>query len=279
MKLLSLNSHSLVEEDWEIKMEEIAWKIHKEAYDVIAFQEVNQTMSEKEADAAELERSRYVAADENTGIRIDNFAFRLVANLQKLGDTYYWTYAISHIGYERYEEGLALLSREPFLATQSIVVSRETDRTSPETRRQIGADICIRKQRMKFYSVHFGWWKKGEEYFAEQWDNFIRKINLSEADIAYILGDFNNPAQVRGEGYDYIMKDIRWNDAYSLSRDGSSGVTTLGGIDGWKNELQGKRIDFIIKNKSFGEGTFGTVFDDVNGAVVSDHFGIELTIR
>ncbi len=276
MKILSLNSHSLVENNWDEKMEYIAQKIHLEGYDVIALQEVNQTVEEKLVDVQELEECRYVEADETTKVRKDNFAYKLVSCLQELGEVYHWTFAISHIGYGIYEEGLALLSREPILDTQSLVVSKETNRISPETRRQVGITICYQEQKIAFYSVHFGWWKKGEERFSNQWDQFCRQICLNESGIIYVMGDFNNPAGVREEGYDYIMKDRIWKDTWDLNQYHDSCVTTQGFIDGWKKEKHGKRIDFILKNMPLEKGKFNIVFNGINGFVVSDHFGVEV---
>ena len=47
MKILTLNTHSLAEEDALRKMEIFAETVEKEQPEIMAFQEVNQTMTEE----------------------------------------------------------------------------------------------------------------------------------------------------------------------------------------------------------------------------------------
>ena len=47
MKIMTLNTHSWLEEEPQEKLKQIAQKICHEQYDVIALQEVNQTMNAK----------------------------------------------------------------------------------------------------------------------------------------------------------------------------------------------------------------------------------------
>lgn len=276
MKLLSLNTHSLLEEDWKQKLEYIAAKIHAEQYDVIAFQEVNQRITSEEIDICELVKLRYILSDKSTNVRADNFALLLILHLQEYGDCYHWTFAVSHIGYQVFEEGLALLSKNPILEAKSFMVSEETNRLRPQTRRQIGIRVDREGQTFSFYSVHFGWWKKEKERFSKQWDRFMDEIKEEKGTI-YIMGDFNNPAEIVGEGYDYIMKDGIWRDTWCLDKEQETFLTMQGSIDGWKECQTGLRIDLIIKNKPLKSGRIGTVFDGKNGAIVSDHFGVETT--
>ncbi len=49
-----------------------------------------------------------------------------------------------------------------------------------------------------------------------------------------LMGDFNNDAFLRHEGYDYIInKNLK--DIYDLSISKDNGVTVIGEIDGWEN--------------------------------------------
>ena len=52
MKILTLNSHSLLEEDYERTLRLFVQGVLAEKPDVIALQEVNQTIAAPEADAA-----------------------------------------------------------------------------------------------------------------------------------------------------------------------------------------------------------------------------------
>lgn len=50
------------------------------------------------------------------------------------GKNYYWTWAYNHIGYDRYHEGVAILSKTPIEARE-ILVSDVDDPTDYHTRR------------------------------------------------------------------------------------------------------------------------------------------------
>lgn len=65
------------------------------------------------------------------------------------------------------------------------------------------------------------------------------------------MGDFNNPYQIAGEGYDEILKS-GWYDTYDLAEEKDEGITVSGLIDGWKENksLKEMRIDFIFKSNN-----------------------------
>ena len=74
MKILTLNTHSLVEPDYENKLKLFAEMIIKEQPEVFALQEVNQLMEAAEVQPGE----NYVEAYRFKGkIREDNHAYRL----------------------------------------------------------------------------------------------------------------------------------------------------------------------------------------------------------
>ena len=97
MKLLTLNCHSWQEENQVEKIKYLAEVIKEKQYDVIALQEVSQSIDAKLV---------------NSIIKEDNFAKLLIDELNKLDEYKYnfiWDY--SHIGYDIYEEGLAILTK------------------------------------------------------------------------------------------------------------------------------------------------------------------------
>ena len=55
MKLLTLNTHSLLEENYEQKTRDFVAAVIKERPDILALQEVNQSVNAKEADQELLE--------------------------------------------------------------------------------------------------------------------------------------------------------------------------------------------------------------------------------
>lgn len=114
MKIMTLNTHSWLEEEPREKLKQIAQKICHEQYDVIALQEVNQTMDAKRLTSEQLKNFSQV--QEQTPVRSDNFAYCLIQLLAEQGETYYWSWEMSHIGYAIYEEGNALLSKQPLIS-------------------------------------------------------------------------------------------------------------------------------------------------------------------
>ncbi|MET1029627.1 hypothetical protein [Domibacillus tundrae] len=53
-------------------------------------------------------------------------------------------------------------------------------------------------------------------------------------------------------------------------------IAMMGGTDGTKQDL---RIDYIFVNKPVQVEASAVIFNDVNKAVVPDHFGVEVTIK
>ena len=79
MKLLTLNTHSIIEEDCDIKLTYLANAISEIKPDVIALQEVNQTSSLSILDAD----SKYgvVSMRSDISIKADNYAVNLCKEL------------------------------------------------------------------------------------------------------------------------------------------------------------------------------------------------------
>ena len=90
-------------------MQELADKILLEDYEVIALQEINQLLESEEVEPAKL--MKFCPVKNQVPIRKDNFAYRLVQLLKEHGKEYFWSWEMSHIGYDKYEEGNALLAK------------------------------------------------------------------------------------------------------------------------------------------------------------------------
>jgi len=102
MKLLTINVHSWLEENQLEKLNILAKVIVEKNYDVVAMQEVNQLINSE---------------DVQQGIKTDNFGKLLLDKIREYGEegySYYWTY--SHIGFDKFEEGLAILAKGEVVA-------------------------------------------------------------------------------------------------------------------------------------------------------------------
>lgn len=261
MKLLTLNCHSWQEDNQLEKIKILAETIAAGGYDVIALQEVSQRVDSPLVNGA---------------IREDNFALVLVEELRKLGAAdYSFTWDFAHIGYEVYEEGMAILTKHRIEEEYSFFVSRGQDQSYWKTRKIIGAKIEVEGQLVSFYSCHLGWWQDEEEPFKEQADALLEQINRDGA--YFLMGDFNNAVSVRGEGYDYLI-DKGLQDTYELAEEKDSGVTIAGSIAGWDDNNHDLRIDLILAGQPVMPKYSRVIFNGKNKPVVSDHFGVEVEI-
>lgn len=269
MKLLTLNTHSLVEENYEEKLSDFVRAVAKEKPDVIALQEVNQQRCAK----AVLDNYGYFASDEGAIVKEDNHILRTVKMLNKLGIEYYWTWLPIKQSYGVYEEGIGLMSLSPILETSIKCVSKQDDYGNWKTRKIIG----IRTEKSEnewFFSVHYGWWNDEEEPFLSQWKATM--AHLESYDDVWLLGDFNNPAEIRGEGYDEICYD-GWKDTYLFAGGSSKEGTVNLNADGWKNKdypLDSARVDQIWFENKKHIGDYRVIFDGEEYPVVSDHYGV-----
>lgn len=106
-----------MEEEQESKLNQLAERILQEKYDVICLQEVNQLVESEQVVQAPF----YYAVDGAIPIHQDHYALRLVEKLAEAGLDYYWSWAYNHIGFDIYNEGVAILSRKPLKARELLV--------------------------------------------------------------------------------------------------------------------------------------------------------------
>lgn len=259
MKLLTLNCHSWIENEQEEKINIIVQTILEKQYDVIALQEVNQSIEKTTAYGK---------------IKEDNFALVIINALNKPGATEYrMTWDFSHIGYGIYEEGSSIITRHPIIEERSFYASKTLDRDNGKSRNIIGATVNVNGELIDFYSCHTGWWHDGEEPFQGQADRLISSINKDR--LAFYMGDFNNNAFIRDEGYDYLVNNGLF-DTYTLAADKDAGITVKGKIDGWDLNKHDLRIDLILANRNVDVKSSKVIFNGENKPVVSDHYGVEV---
>ena len=98
MKILTLNTHSYMEDNFENKYNTLIDCLIKEEFDIIAFQEVNQL--EKSRIVNQALNHYYVSSNQNINIKIDNFALKVINSLSQQNLNYYWSYLPMHIGFD-----------------------------------------------------------------------------------------------------------------------------------------------------------------------------------
>ena len=102
--------------------------------------------------------------------------------------------------------------------------------------------------------------------------------------IIWLMGDFNSQADVRGEGYDLVLKS-GWKDTYLLAEEKDDGITVAEEIDGWREEdgrsgstKNEKRLDYIFCNAQADVRSSNVICNGKNAPVVSDHYGVMITV-
>lgn len=276
MKIMTLNTHSLVETNYEEKLQQFVRGVLEEMPDVVALQEVNQTIAAPLANEALL--TGYVPAQTAVPVRADNHVANVAKLLREAGVQCSWTYLPIKVGYRKYDEGLAMLSLNRKIShVESFLISRADDYANWKTRKVLG--IQVEGLTDWFYTVHMGWWQDEQEPFLAQWKvlNTFVTTKPRYAPV-WLMGDFNSPAEVRGEGYDKITA-TGWYDTFLRACEHDSGVTVPGVIDGWRGKLEdtaadGMRLDLIWCSLPQKLASSCVIFNGENHQVVSDHFGV-----
>ena len=276
MKILTLNTHSLQESYYPEKLEWFVQFVLREQPDIIALQEVNQTAGARRIRADRLYGMVSVPGAE-TPVREDNHALAVASALRRSGLEYHWAWIGFKIGYDKYDEGMAILSRQPMAGVESHLLSSCDDYRNWRTRRVLGFRPVYSTDW--FYTVHMGWWQDAEEPFRAQWERMEAAVQEKKKHGAvWLMGDFNGPAEVRGESYDCV-KHAGWYDTYLLAEDHDDGITVEGAIDGWRDEVadknvSGMRIDQIWCSEKTKIRSSRVVLSGKRDPVVSDHYGI-----
>lgn len=278
MKLMTINTHSLVEENYEEKLQYFVDYLEKNNTDVVAMQEVNQHSHKPQVI---LEDSFYIKASDDIIIREDNHILNVVKRLKEKGKDYYWTWTPIKLGYGVYDEGIGLISKEKPVDVVSFYISKSDDYNNWKVRKVIGIKIKHGDRYRWYFSIHLGWYNDNEEPFVYQFEKLEEKLSsiCKENEEIYLMGDFNNPADIKGEGYEKVIHS-NWYDTYILARKKDSGITVSGLIDGWKEHksLTQMRIDFIFTNKKIDIKNSKTIFTGKEEKVISDHFGVEIDV-
>jgi len=276
MKILTLNVHAWMEEESAAKLEKLAEVISQKDYDFVALQEVNQPLEEKEiTDSTFIKPRREM---NQKALKKGNFAKILVDELRKNNENYYWSWSANHVGYDIYDEGLAFLSKVPF-ELDSLLISKTEKFENIFTRNILKVSVQVDSRKLTFINGHFSWWQSpsDDSLFKDEWDKTLEAVEEDEKETLFAMGDFNNEAGVREEGYDYLVETAGFlNDSFKVAEEISGEYTVPGEIAGWANHFDGKRIDYIFSGPHVAVQSHKVVFDGRKTPVVSDHYGVEI---
>ncbi len=160
----------------------------------------------------------------------------------------------------------------------SFFISNCQDYENWKTRRALG--IRVEGCEDWFYTVHMGWYQDEEEPFAAQWERLNASLlSQKEAGRVWLMGDFNSPAGLPGQGWELVLRD-GWLDTYELAEEKDRGITVEGCIDGWKTFYEdaaapdGMRIDYIWCSRRLPVKRSRTICNGITEPKISDHYGV-----
>jgi maltose 6'-phosphate phosphatase len=258
-KVLTLNLHCYQEDRQDEKFNQIARAISDLNVDAVCFQEVaenwNQGRGEWKSNAARIIRERLK--------KNHHLSFHLYTD---------W----SHIGFDRYREGTAILSRYKFLSRDSGYISRSRDPHNIHARRVVMVQVHVPYMGpVNIFSCHLSWWSDG---FREQFENLKRWADLrhrSGASATLLCGDFNSKAGSRG--YRLVAATGEYEDAFlkGTSRETFDKAFRQSSRDLEELFADDHRIDYIFikKGSSLHVTSTRTLFTEYDYGRVSDHCG------
>ncbi len=255
MKLLTINTHSLIEDNYEYKLGLFVDAVSRIQPHIIAMQEVNQSIG-----------ASIIGLGDGFCIREDNHAYEAARRLHDKGIHYNCIWRGIKQAYGEFEEGIAIMSLKPISETDTFALSNANNVKNWRSRRALGVKI----DDVWFYSVHMGRFDDAEDPFSGQWQRF--QLNVKNKKNVWVMGDFNCDAH--SEGYGEVT-DSGWFDSYCAAENRDSGITVKGSIDGWRDKSVGDmRIDYIFSNRQVDVKCSKVIFDGKNEGVISDHFGV-----
>ncbi|MBF0787978.1 MULTISPECIES: endonuclease/exonuclease/phosphatase family protein [unclassified Streptococcus] len=262
MKLLTLNVHAWLEENQVEKMDILARTIAEKQYDVVALQEVNQLMT-----------AHPVTKD----LKEDNYGLLLVEKVNQVSKSQYSLFwSNSHIGYDKYDEGIAFLTKLPVYDVDSFYCTKLQTVQSILSRKIVGITVAYEGQLIDCYSCHMNLPDCQEEDVIENLRVVVERSSHSRLKI--LMGDFNTDAISAPADYEAI-KGVGLLDTYELAQEKDAGITVSKAIDGWNSHNAQKRIDYIFVNQQCEVLSSQVIFNGKNQAVVSDHFGLEVHVK
>jgi len=261
LKILILNLHCYQEDNQDHKFSQIARAIDELNIDVVCLQEVAELWNEGAGDW------------QSNSARIIND--RLAAPYRIHTD---W----SHLGFGKYREGVAILSRYPFLQQESGYVSSSHDVYSIHSRKVVMAQIRVPHIGLvNVFSVHLSWWEDG---FAEQFERLCEWADAKRTpsvSATLLCGDFNIAAG--SAGYHLVVDARQYEDQYLAANSRGLFEKIFRVNDPHWQDYPGDdyRIDYIFLHKA-GElraTSARALFTERDYGRVSDHCGYFMTFE
>ena len=256
LKVLVLNLHCYQESNQDEKLTTIAQAINELDADIICLQEVAEYWRDGEGDW-----------ESNTAKIIND----------RLPKPFYLHTDWSHLGFDKYREGVAILSRYPLINLQAKYVSDSHDIYSIHSRKVVFAQAYIPYIGLiNVFSAHLSWVEDGFEGQFKQLDEWAADNHTNDVIATLLCGDFNVTAG--SEGYGLVVDSQQYEDQFlKVNQQGIFDQVFKVHDAHWHDLLTDDyRIDYIFTNKDsqLSVSSARVIFTDDDGyGRVSDHCG------
>jgi maltose 6'-phosphate phosphatase len=261
LTVLILNLHCYQEDQQDQKFSLIAKAIQEQDVDVVCLQEVAEHWNQGQGDWP------------SNAANIIN---------QRLPQPFHLYTDWSHIGFDKYLEGVAILSRYPLLNKQSRYVSESHDIYNIHSRKVVMAQITVPNMGdMNIFSAHLSWWEDG---FQQQFNclcNWADGLNHPLRNTTLLCGDFN--IAVGSLGYWEVVNNQPYQDQYlAANAQGLFAQSYRVNDTHWQYQItEDYRIDYIFMHKHsvWRVSSAKVLFTEQDYGRVSDHCGYIMTFE
>ena len=261
LKVMILNLHCYQEDNQDAKFSQIAKAINELGVDIICLQEVAELWNDGQGDW-----------DTNSA-RIIN---------DRLNPPYHLYTDWSHLGFGKYREGVAILSRFPMLKQESKYVSNSHSAYSIHSRKVVMAQVHAPYMGLiNFFSAHLSWWDDGFPEQFKRLSKWAASNQTEEVSATMLCGDFNIAAG--SEGYNLVVKSNEYEDQF-LDANSPGVFEKIFKVNDpyWQHYLaEDYRIDYIFMNKASDLRIISgrVLFTETDYGRVSDHCGYLMTFE
>lgn len=255
LKVLTLNLHCYQEKEQDKKFSLIAKAIENLGIDIICLQEVGEPWQNGQGDW------------NHNAARIIN---------ERLKKPYFMHTDWSHLGFDRFKEGVAILSKFPILKKQSFYVSQTQDIHDIHSRKVVMGQVFVPWVGLiNIFSAHLSWWNDGFAYQFESLRNWAKQNQSAEVTTTLLCGDFNTKAG--SQGYGMVVDTGEYEDQFLAV----SNKEAFAKIFKKRENVLDKylsydhRIDYIFMNKQARLQAIAAkeLFTENDYGKVSDHIG------
>ena len=261
LKILILNLHCYQEENQDEKFTQIAEAINELDVDIVCFQEVAEYWCDGEGDW------------ESNSAKLIN---------DRLPHPFHIHTDWSHLGFDKYREGVAILSRFPLSNHESRYVSDSHDIYSIHSRKVVMARVHVPYiGQMNVFSAHLSWLEDGFQQQFQRLHEWADQNHTADVKATLLCGDFNITAG--SSGYEMVVDSNQYDDQYLAANEQGVFEKIFQVNDAhWQGLLaEDYRIDYIFMNKAsqLQVTSARVLFTDQDYGRVSDHCGYFMTFE